>query len=197
MVKAIILDFDGVIHNTFEFHRNKLQKFTGVKVSCEDFKKMHDGNFFDHQNNVLKNVNWPWYRDFVYADEIRLKIIPKIKTMLLDLSEKFGLFIISGAGSKNISDYLKNNGVDVFKEVLGFEANASKIEKFNFLFEKYGLFPDDCIFVTDTLGDILEANVVNVKTIAVDFGFHDKTRLEKGNPLAIISSFSELSKYLK
>jgi len=33
---------------------------------------------------------------------------------------------------------------------------------------------------------------VNVKTIAVDFGFHDRKRLEKGHPFKIVSNFKEM-----
>ena len=63
-----------------------------------------------------------------------------------------------------------------------------------FLLKKYSLTPKDCIFVTDTLGDIIEANDVNVKTIAVDFGYHSRTVLSKGKPFAIISDLNEIKK---
>jgi len=33
---------------------------------------------------------------------------------------------------------------------------------------------------------------VGIKTIAVDFGYHEKERLQKGNPMKIISNFNEL-----
>lgn len=56
---------------------------------------------------------------------------------------------------------------------------------------------DECIFITDTLGDILEANEVGIGTIAVDFGYHERKRLEKGNPLKIISKFEELIETVK
>ena len=42
------------------------------------------------------------------------------------------------------------------------------------------------------LGDLLEAHKAGIKSIAVDFGFHERERLEKGNPAKIISDFSEL-----
>ena len=60
------------------------------------------------------------------------------------------------------------------------------------LFDKYNLTSDDCIFVTDTVGDILEANKVNLRSIAVTCGFHEKERLEKVNPFVLISDFSKI-----
>ena len=64
--------------------------------------------------------------------------------------------------------------------------------KFQHLFEKYNLNKDNVLFITDTLGDILAANKIGIKTIAVDFGFHERERLEKGNPLRIVSQFEDL-----
>ena len=86
--------------------------------------------------------------------------------------------------------------MNYFKEILGLKKHKSKVKKFEYLFQTYKLKSEDCIFITDTLGDILEGNKVNVRTIAVDFGFHEKERLEKGNPFKIISSFEELEKEL-
>ena len=192
MIKAIIFDFDGVIHNTFEFHWKNIMDFTNVNLSEEEFKAIHDGNFFDHQHKELENADWKGYRDYIYSKQVQLKMTVEVKDTLLELNQKYPLFIVTGAGFRNISNYLKNNEAGFFKEILGFEAKKSKIDKFNFIFDKYNLKPEECVFVTDTLGDILEANQVNVKTIAVDFGYHERERLEKGNPWRVISSFKDV-----
>lgn len=103
------------------------------------------------------------------------------------------LFIISSGGARTISDYLKKNGVgEIFKEVIGMDTYRSKVDKFNFIFGKYHFTAADCVFVTDTLGDILEANTLNIKTIAVDFGYHNKETLSKGNPFKIVSNVPQL-----
>ncbi len=197
MRKAIIFDFDGVIHNTFDFHRAKVKEFTGVALSESEYRDIHNGNFFAHKIDRLKDVDWPAYGGFIYHDISNLKIEGEMEKALLRLSKKFDLFIVSSGGTKNISDYLKNNNVaEIFKEVLGSEPHKSKIDKFKFIFSKYKLDPNDCIFITDTLGDILEANVVNIKTLAVDFGYHGREMLRKGNPFKIVSSLSELLKII-
>jgi HAD superfamily hydrolase (TIGR01509 family) len=192
-IRAIIFDYDGVIHNTFNFHREKVKEFTGVLLSESEYRDMHNGNFFDNKNNRLQNVDWPSYRDFIYDLQSKLKIENEIKNTLLELSKTHELFIVTSGGNKNISDYLKNNGIaKIFKEVLGLESHRSKVDKFNYIFKKHSLAPDDCIFVTDTLGDILEANELGIKTIAVDFGYHPRETLEKGRPFKIISQFSAI-----
>ena len=59
--------------------------------------------------------------------------------------------------------------------------------------EKYNLKKEDCIFVTDTLGDINEAKKVGIETIGIfKCGIHSKKILEKGNPNFLIEDFDEL-----
>jgi phosphoglycolate phosphatase len=190
-MKAVIFDFDGVIHNTFDFHRKKIKEFYGIDFSKRDFEDIHNGNIFKNKN--MLNKNWLNYRDYIYNEITNLNIENDVRDALLKLSKKYDLFIVSSGGTKNINDYLGNNGIiNIFKEVLGLEFDKSKVNKFKYLFNKYGLSNEECLFITDTLGDILEANEVNIKTIAVDFGYHSKETLKKGNPYKIISKMDEL-----
>jgi phosphoglycolate phosphatase-like HAD superfamily hydrolase len=192
-MKAIIFDFDGVIHDTFAFHKKKIEAFAGVEFSEDEFRDIHNGNFFVHKNDKLKDTDWFKYRDHVYKEMSNMKIKDETREALVGLSKNHELFIISSGGTKMILDYLKNNDMkDIFKEVIGMDIYRSKLDKFGVIFAKYRLSPIDCIFVTDTLGDILEANMLNIRTIAVDFGYHKKEILSKGNPFKIVSSVGQL-----
>jgi phosphoglycolate phosphatase-like HAD superfamily hydrolase len=189
MIKTIIFDFDGVICDTFSFHRHKVGEFTGNLLSEDEYRDIHNGNFFHNEHKELANVDWQKYRDFIYKDQSQLIITDEVKETIRELSNSYDLFIVTSGGKKNISDILTNNGMGgIFKEILGLESHRSKVDKFNFIFDHYSISPADCIFVTDTLGDIVEANQLHIKTIAVDFGFHPKETLEKGKPLKIISN---------
>lgn len=197
-MKAIIFDFDGVIHDTFDFHRNKIREFTGVSLSEQDFRDIHNGNFFYSVPEEIRNVKWEEYRDYIYHEQSRMEMKEEMRDILLELNKKYELYIISSGGTRNISDYLENNKIiSVFREVLGLETHRSKVDKFKFIFEKYTLCSEDCIFVTDTLGDILEAHKVNVRTVGVDFGFHSRRTLQEGNPYKIISHLGELEKVIE
>ena len=72
------------------------------------------------------------------------------------------------------------------------ETEKSKKKKFRMTFEEYSLLPSECVFITDTLGDLLEANLLEVPTIAVTWGYHDETRLKYGKPHNIIHEFDDL-----
>ncbi len=193
--KIIIFDFDWVIIDSFEFHRKKIEKFANIKLDIQTYKDMHNWNFFCSIPEEIKHINWSKYVKYIYKDIILLKIDNKIKDTLIKLNNKYKLHIISSTRSKNIKDFLIKNKIDyIFCEILGWDIHNSKIEKFKMIFEKYNINSEKCVFVTDTLWDILEANKVWVKTFAVDFGYHDRKTLQKANPYKIVSSFDELLK---
>ncbi len=195
-MKAIIFDFDGVIHDTFEFHRSKINKYCKTNLSEQNYKDIHNGNFFDNAPDELKNTDWIKYRDLIHHELSSLKTKKEIKATILKLNKKYKLYIVSSGGSNAILNYLIKNKISVFKEILGMESHRSKIEKFKFIFDKHNLTAKECVFITDTLGDILEANQVGIKTIAVSYGFHPKETLQKGKPHKIISSLNELLELL-
>lgn len=193
-MKTIIFDFDWVIHDTFSFHLNKIKEFFKIDLSEENYRQLHDWNLFNANSpEPIKTIWWEKYIDFIYPEIIKLKIDKKVKESLVKLGNKYRLNIVSSWWTKNVVDYLKNNNIfQLFDEILCYEFNKSKVYKFNHIFEKYNYLKEDCIFVTDTLWDVFEANELWLKTIAVDFWYHQKERLEKWNPYKIISDFSEL-----
>ncbi len=194
-MKAIIFDFDGVLADTYVFNMG-LTKEVGHDVDHKDFKAHHDGN-------VLEEPKIPFTKES--ADNFFSKYLERVTEVkpffsldnIKNLREISPLYIISSSQKESIQKFLNHNQLDFFDEILGVEFHKSKVEKFNFLFKKYGFKSDEVVFVSDTLGDILEAKKVDVKTIAVDFGFHDKERLETGKPFKIVSNFIELLETIK
>ncbi len=188
-MKAVIFDFDGVICDSFDIAYG-INKMIYENLSVEEYKDFFNGNLYGHEKVTRKASR----RYFELQEEVfcGLKIEENVKGELSKLKERYELFIISSNKKLLLERYFKDNNVSVFREILGVDEGKSKIEKFKILFERYGFGAKDCVFVTDTLGDILEANKVNVKSVAVDFGFHDKERLEKGSPERIVSSFEDI-----
>lgn len=192
-MKAILFDFDGVLYNTFALHLEKLREFTRYPISEEEYRNMHNGNFYSHNVEALKEIDWLKYRDFVREYFENLTMEKTVYDTLVKISRNKQLFVISSGDEYVICQYLKNNGVrDFFLEVLGGEFAYSKIIKFEYVLRKYFLEKNESIYITDTLGDILEAHEFGIKTIAVDLGFHTRETLERGNPYAIISHFEDL-----
>jgi phosphoglycolate phosphatase-like HAD superfamily hydrolase len=197
-IKALISDFDGVVSDSMDFHYQAIQKFSGISLSYEDFAGMHDGNFFAHTLPKFRNVDWEGYKSFVFSEQQNLVIQEECRDFFEIVASRLSVFIVTSGGERNVSAFLENNCVrGLFQEILGLETSLRKVEKFRSILSRHGFALDEVVFVTDTLGDILEAAEVGIRTIAVDFGFHDRQRLERGNPYRIVSSFEEILTCLK
>ncbi len=65
------------------------------------------------------------------------------------------------------------------------------------MLEKYKTIPENAVFITDTVGDVLEARKCGVKAIAVTWGFHGEATLQKAKPAKIVSTSEDLLKSIK
>ena len=75
---------------------------------------------------------------------------------------------------------------------MGNDVHKSKVEKIRMVFEEYNIGPNDCVFITDTLGDIYEASRKNVGSIGITWGFHEPERLLRGKPFRLVEESNDL-----
>ncbi len=195
MIKLIIFDFDGVIINEYAKH----YEFTKKRIKGlteEEFKMLFDGNFreqfikFKKRSTGLHSSDYNDYKK-------TLKIASNIKKSLQKLAKVYILGIISSSKESGTQKILENSDLHkTFSFNYGSKTHTSKVEKFKKVLREYHIKPEQCIFVTDTVGDVIEARKMGIRSIAVDFGYHERKRLQKINPSKIVSSFSEIEKLL-
>lgn len=197
MIKLIMFDFDGVIDNNYELSF-ELTKRKFLDITREEHKRQYDGNIHIEREKLKdRDTGFDFLKSLSDTRKDR-KIEEKIKQTLQNLSKEFTLGIVSSCHEYGIRDYLLNNEIhDLFSFLYGFETHKLKTHKFKKVLEELNLKNEECVFITDTLGDILEAREVGIKTIAVDYGYHGRERLEKGKPIKIISKFEELIETVK
>jgi phosphoglycolate phosphatase len=193
--KLVLFDFDGVIVNTYDMCFD-INKILDPDISHELYRSYFEGNIFESIGNKELKVSNDVV-DFESEYERCLHGDHKPEDIMVDiarsLADRYTLFIVSSTPSQVIKKFLENHGLESsFKEILGADAHESKIVKIQSILDRYAVKGGDCVFITDTLGDIREAERVGVKSIAVTWGFHPKETLEKGNPFVIVSDPSEL-----
>ncbi len=196
-MKAIIFDFDGVIVNTYEHH---YQTFTKVyeNLDRETHKQLFEGNLHKLKENLVVKDSSIDEFELLKKGLLKQKISKNVLNVLKKLKKKYFLFIISSHKESILNAFFeKENLSKLFNKIYGFETHKRKDVKFKLLFKEYNLDKNDVVFITDTLGDILEAKKLDIKSIGVDFGFHERERLEKGKPFKIVSKFKEILKIIE
>ena len=195
-LKHIVFDFDGVIADTFDIlYALSLECDPGI--SDEDFSAHHDGNVYEEPRIKFTPESSAYLYD-EYCKRLSPSHIKEAVEPIKRLASKYRLFIISSNEERGIHSILKTSGIsDCFKATYGYNTHKSKIVKFEMIRDKFGVNLDEIVFVTDTLGDVKEANKLGIKTIAETFGFHNRERLSQGNPFKIVDTWEEIENEIK
>jgi phosphoglycolate phosphatase len=198
--KLVIFDFDGVLVNTLEFsfiiHKEKNPNFT-----WKNFQDFSNGNFIDNIQNAENGGGHVIPLNFKekYQNNIeKINIQESLHQLIITLSREYQIAIVSSTDSYLINNFLiKENIRKYFSDILGTDVSRDKTIKINSLLKKYNILPENTVFITDSLGDILEGNICGVKSIGVTWGIHNKENLEKGDPVAIIDNPIDLLSVIK
>lgn len=194
--KLVMFDFDGVLINTQHFWY-KLHLSVNEGLTWEKFSDMSNGNFIEKQKELLENkeYNWPknYEESFDHALHHEFTVQDILHDAILYLSDHYQMAIVSSASNKILNKFLKKENLDTcFDDILGYEDHSSKVIKINGLLEKYNIEKKDAVIITDTLGDVREANEAGVYSIGVLWGLHTEDILKQGNPVKIIANPNEL-----
>ena len=174
----------------------KIHKDVNGNLTWEQFRVFSEGNFYEGIEKAVNKDSYVNPHNFFELYEKGLSVInirDIIKDSVIQLSQKYTQAIVSACGTLFISNFLdKENITKCFSDILGSDVHTSKVIKIASLLKKYDVDPNDAVFITDTLGDILEAKKCDVKSIGVTWGLHKKETLEKGNPIVIIDDPRDL-----
>jgi len=197
MKKIILFDFDGVIADSF-WQAFEVQKMICPSLTKDIFRKMFEGNINDWKEtmNIDKKEcrsDIDFFTEYIPKMKNEVQIVPGMKDIIISLEKVYTLIIISSTISSPIREFLeKHDLANHFTEIFGNDVHKSKVEKIKMVFEKYKAKADDCVFITDTLGDIREAEKMNVKTIGITWGFHKDETLMLGNPFKLAKNPNDL-----
>lgn len=196
MQKFVLFDFDGVIADSTALSYELSKRFH-PELTDEMFRRLFEKNVFDS----LKEMPGIDVRD--HADEYYKLFNPRLSDetdltsgmsdVIERLSTGYTIAIISSTPTSAIHGFLERHSLSgYFADVLGYDIDPSKVEKMRMIFAKYSIAADDCVYITDTLGDMREAKEHRMGTVGVSWGVHDHATLEKGIPFRIVDTPSEL-----
>ncbi|MDR3571656.1 MAG: HAD hydrolase-like protein [Candidatus Pacebacteria bacterium] len=188
----LLFDFDGVIADTFHIAHRVAQKVCVFYTEAE-YKKSFEGNVHDYHSRLQDadhgdrcDHTLDWWAEFTPGFNTHAKPFDGMPELLGEFAEKYTLCIVSSGHDALITGFLEKYGLTkAIAGVYGSEVHTRKDEKFKMIYSQYDTTPTDCLFVTDTLGDINEATTVGLSSVGVTWGFQDRETLARGNPFAI------------
>jgi HAD superfamily hydrolase (TIGR01549 family) len=203
MIKAVILDHDGVIADSFSMACkiiNEILSRKGMKTYTED--DYRDRFFARNANEFFRMMGFKG-REF---DEVRdyfeeqmkkkVKMFEGAVKLLENLKEKYKLAMATNAPrpyietvlgkSKNLFDFI----------VTGSEAKPKPDpEQILICLEKLSVKPEESVFICDTRHDIAAARAAKIgKIIGVSYGFHLEKNLKDAD--IIVHSPMEILNFL-
>ena len=199
-----MFDFDGVIVPTFEMNF-EIARALWPNITQDSYREMFMGNIYD---SVLSRVagyteeerkknhdvsNEEYFKMYV-PRLMETKPMPEMVQQIRELHKKYKMAIVSSTVTGPLKEYLIMHDIAKhFDYIFGMDVHTNKTVKINMLFEKYGVTHNDCLFITDTVGDMKEAAKASLESIGVTWGFHTRELLNCENPFLVIDSPSELS----
>ena len=199
MEKMILFDFDGVIVDSFEAAYEMIEEF-GLGFDREYYRNMFMGNIYDsvdehHRNDNNKKVNQDEWFDLYAKKLLVLPVVPGMIAALESLSKTHTLAVISSSVTSPIHSYLELHNIHhFFEKVYGADVHKSKVEKIKMVFAEFGVTAKNCIFITDTAGDLKEAAKMGIESIVVTWGFHGKEKFEGLKVRDFVDSPADLAK---
>lgn len=212
MLKAILLDFDGVILESMDIKTNAFRElFKDYPEHLDAIVDYHIRNggvsrytkFSYIYNNILKlpldenelKELGGKFSYMVLQEMIKCPFVPGVQEFLEEYSKKMRLFIASGTPDEELHFLTKKRGLsDYFNGIYGTPALKSEI--IQHILNAEGVRKEEAIFVGDAFSDYEDAKKAGVPFVARFNGFN------KSNPflnlkVPIIRDFTDLKMFLK
>jgi len=198
-MKILIFDFDGTIANTSDliidvigqhipgFNRSKYINLS--RAYYEDKKFLSYLKVLYYELFLLGRIKK--IRHIINERILDTSPIAGIQEVLDKLKTKSDLYIISSNFPENISQFLKKNNMDYFKEVYGEGSLFHKAKTISEVKKKY-LKADEIYYIGDELRDMQAARKANVKEVGVTWGMNSKKDFEEFGTKVILEKVEQL-----
>ena len=196
-MKLILVDFDGVIVDTFKMSHGILSNMGSGSFSEDRYRQIFEENPYraaEIQERLKGHLTSksPFFEKYTEGLAKRTPI-EGIRKCIEELADIAPLAIVSSTIDDAIELFLEQSDLrHFFQKIYGVNSEKSKVKKIQQALEDFQAAPEDVVFITDTLGDIREAEKAGVQSVAVTWGYHDAKTLQDGNPIAIVNAPKDL-----
>ena len=191
MIKYIVFDFDGTLADTFDVIKTiAMNEYTEYDIDLELFK-------YEGAKGLLKKLNIPRWKIpgmiLNVSTKLRnskdIKLFPGIIDLLISLKKEYKIGVLSSNSKEIIMDTLKEYNIEnLFEFVYSDSSLFGKHLVLKKMCNKYNIHPLDVMYVGDEDRDIIASKKVNIKTIAVTWGFNSKEKLSREKPDYLVDS---------
>jgi len=192
-IKAIVFDFDGTLADTFNAIvqiANRLADDFGYKVlmpsDIERIRNLSARQIIQESGVPLFQIPFLLRR---IQSELRQDIeflhpVPGIPDLLKELtSQGKKLGILSSNSKDNVERFLNIHGLDCFFDFIYSEPSIfGKSYALKRLMDYHEIPPKSLVYIGDETRDIAASNKINIKVIAVSWGFNSSDALINYNP---------------
>jgi HAD superfamily hydrolase (TIGR01509 family) len=207
-MKVVIFDFDGTIADTFETVlqiTNDLATELGYPCPTpEDVQRLRNLD----SREIIRQSGIPLFRlPFLMKrlkaelrNEIhKLKPIPAMKDVLIQLKQRgTPMGIVTSNSQENVQTFLRNHDlVDLFEFTHSGTTLFGKGRVIRQLLKQHNLKPGNVVYVGDETRDIEAAKNIQIRVIAVAWGFNSAEALARQNPDFMIHQPGELTRVVR
>jgi phosphoglycolate phosphatase-like HAD superfamily hydrolase len=207
-VKVIIFDFDGTLADTFDALvsiSNRLAiEFGYAPTTPEELPKVRNLSSREIvKQSGISVLKLPFLlrrvRESLHNEIQYLNPITDIKEALTQLiNEGYFLGILTSNAEENVIPFLKKHGMQGLFSFISSETSLFRKDKsLKKLMKINNLSSEEVIYVGDETRDIEASKKINIKVIAVSWGFNSGEVLAKHNPDFLIHKPSELIEVLR
>ncbi len=205
-MKTLIFDFDGTLVDSMQLYVRGFNEvgadFGLPKIDRNNLQEMKQSSIKDlmkkygisplRLSKLIFTVNKNVKQEIAVVN-----FFPKIKPLLVKLSKKYQLGILTSNHTENVEDFLKEQGFEgVFDFIYASKNLFGKDKVLSSLLKKYQLNKEEVLYFGDEVRDIEACQKMQIKIAAVSWGFNEKSLLASKKPDYLFSSPDEIATLL-